>query len=615
MAALLSPGVDVTVTDESFFIPTAAPTVPLIFIATEEAKEQPTVTVNPTDNLANPGSEQTSGVIAEGTTEHHVIRTVTSIRRSIELYGIPRFLEETSEDVTRQYHGDARNEYGLLALNQFLGIGSSAFVVRADVNLNDDIDAVRDLWEARFAEAAVVVKNLAQESINTYNIENGLNENDIGSSPAFKQTITPAEFLSYAEAATADIFAMYSFNHHFSSPSQTLQDYYIDDQSASPLPLYPNGYNAPPVGSYDGLTPMANSIASYPGYSGGGTIAGEFTPDEAHNLLIETSDDFKFTQEFRTGTSLGANDAARRVAITESLKQAIQIQEVQAENFEYNLILCPGYHECVETMRLLSVNMKEEALVIGDPPVDKAPDQMIGSNGWNKTTARVIDNKVAYYYPWCLTTNLDGVNVVGAPSGTALRTYAYSDNNSYVWFAPAGVQRGTISGVSGLGYVSGQLGTPTTFNEVHLDKGMRDNFYWYYEWGAMNPLVFFPGRGFLVWGQRTSTGITASALDRVNVRRLIMHIARQLRKHTLPFVFEPNDKLTRDNLKAAVDNFLGDLIVKRGLYDFATVCDESNNTPDRIDRNEMYIDVALKPVKAAEFIYIPIRVLATGAEI
>jgi phage tail sheath protein FI len=83
----------------------------------------------------------------------------------------------------------------------------------------------------------------------------------------------------------------------------------------------------------------------------------------------------------------------------------------------------------------------------------------------------------------------------------------------------------------------------------------------------------------------------------------------------MSFIFEPNDQLTRDNLKATVDAFLGDLIVKRGLYDFATVCDESNNTPDRIDRNEMYIDVALKPVRAAEFLYIPIRIVATGAQI
>jgi phage tail sheath protein FI len=92
-----------------------------------------------------------------------------------------------------------------------------------------------------------------------------------------------------------------------------------------------------------------------------------------------------------------------------------------------------------------------------------------------------------------------------------------------------------------------------------------------------------------------------------------MYIKRQLRKSAFPFVFEPNDQITRDNLKAAADGFLNDILAKRGLYDFVTLCDLSNNTPDRIDRNEMYLDVALKPMKAAEFIYIPIRVLSTGA--
>lgn len=115
-------------------------------------------------------------------------------------------------------------------------------------------------------------------------------------------------------------------------------------------------------------------------------------------------------------------------------------------------------------------------------------------------------------------------------------------------------------------------------------------------------------------GQKTSASVP-SAMDRVNVSRLMKYIKRQLRRYTLSFLFEPNDQLTRNNLKAVVDGFLGDLIVKRGLYDFATICDESNNTPDRIDRNEMYIDVILKPVKAAEFIYIPIRIVATGASI
>jgi phage tail sheath protein FI len=99
------------------------------------------------------------------------------------------------------------------------------------------------------------------------------------------------------------------------------------------------------------------------------------------------------------------------------------------------------------------------------------------------------------------------------------------------------------------------------------------------------------------------------------VSRLLGYIKRQLRKNLVPFLFEPNDQITRNNVKAVVDNFLGDILARRGLFDFATICDDSNNTPDRIDRNELYIDVALKPTRAVEFIYVPIRILATGADL
>ena len=125
MATLVSPGVSVTVTDESFFIPAAAPTVPLIFIATADEKLQP------------------GGVLpAEGTYEHDVVRTVTSLNQSTQLYGIPSFLEDSGTG--DQYHGDARNEYGLFALNQYLGIGNRAYVVRTNVNLNDNFDDMPD---------------------------------------------------------------------------------------------------------------------------------------------------------------------------------------------------------------------------------------------------------------------------------------------------------------------------------------------------------------------------------------------------------------------------------------------------------------------------------------
>ena len=257
----------------------------------------------------------------------------------------------------------------------------------------------------------------------------------------------------------------------------------------------------------------------------------------------------------------------------------------------------------------LCADIGEEALVIADTPMNMDPDSVVT---WAATSNRQSSRNVAYYYPHGYASNLDGANIVCAASGIALRTIAYNDEVAELWYAPAGTRRGMVTGPSTVGYISGTLGGATTFNEVALNQGQRDNLYKYFT--NINPIVYFPGRGLIVWGQKTSAP-GASALDRINVVRLMMYIKRQLRKNTMSFVFEPNDQLTRDNLKAVVDNFLGDIMVKRGLYDFVTVCDETNNTADRIDRNEMYIDVALKPVKAAEFIYIPIRVVNTGASL
>lgn len=596
MATLVSPGVSVTVTDESFYIPASAPTVPLIFIATADEKLQP-------DNVSE----------AEGTYEFDVVRTVTSIAQSVQLYGEPRFLEDPGTG--QQYHGDARNEYGLFALNQFLGVGARAYVVRANVNLDDDFDNIQDYWDRKITESKVVLENFINQFINEFNEANGL----IPASPGYKITVTGAELVSLVEEAMPwldPITGQFNFKN--------VHDEFLDDQTSSGtlpgLEIYGNGFSQLPTGDYPGFTRIAHFIGSYPTYPGGGTIAGEFTAQEGGDLLVAAADDFKWTREFLNLTSLGANDAARRVAITTALQAQINAgseagKQLRSETFDYNLILCPGYHETVDEMVALSVDIQEEALVIADTPVDRTPDGISNpGTGWAATTARQRSVHVAYYYPWGLASNLNGKDVCVSPSGIALRTYAFSDNASFLWFAPAGLRRGLITGVSNLGYVSGQLGGPTTFVPLALNLGQRDALYDSNNAaGNINPLVFFPGNGFVVWGQKTSAS-AASAMDRVNVSRLIKYIKRQLRRNTLSFVFEPNDQLTRDNLKALVDNFLGDLIVKRGLYDFATICDESNNTPDRIDRNEMYIDVALKPVKAAEFIYIPIRILSTGAE-
>ena len=127
----------------------------------------------------------------------------------------------------------------------------------------------------------------------------------------------------------------------------------------------------------------------------------------------------------------------------------------------------------------------------------------------------------------------------------------------------------------------------------------------------INPLVFFTGVGLLNYGNKTSFN-SSSSLDRTNVARLIAYIRRQLTLAARPFVFEPNDALTRNQIQGVIQTLMVDLVAKRGIYDYLVICDLSNNTPARIDRNELWVDVAIEPVKAAEFIYIPVRVLNTG---
>jgi hypothetical protein len=543
MATLVSPGVSVTIIDESFFIPVSAPTVPLFFIATKANKKQP------------------DGVTpAAFTSEKSVVRTITSLGQSTQAYGVPAF-RTAEEDATlpisqrRQLHGDARNEYGLFALNQYLGIGNLAYVVRADVDLTDL--PLTALVSGGTSFTSVTPATAAQKgSLASLLIVSGNSTAEIWNATCVTPPLNGAP-------------AVFSVTGSVSGVSQL---------QATAGQMYNNGK----------LSFAINA----------GSAAFEVGDTFAVQLIQST-----------VGSQLGANDAAKRLAVVTALQAEINSnQEVRSETYEYNLILCPGYHECVDEMMALSQSVNDEAFVIGETPFNLNADDVAI---WAKTPQRQNGSSVAYYYPHVLASNLDGINVFAAASGVAIRTIAYSDSVSELWFAPAGVRRGLVSGIAATGYVSGTLGTPTTFVETNLNQGQRDNLYQYFT--NINPITYFPGRGFIVFGQKTSAP-AASALDRINVARLLMYIKRSLRKGAFPFLFEPNDQITRDNLKAAVDGFLGDILIKRGLYDFVTLCDANNNTPTRIDRNELWCDVALKPVKAAEFIYIPVRVLATGAK-
>jgi phage tail sheath protein FI len=185
-----------------------------------------------------------------------------------------------------------------------------------------------------------------------------------------------------------------------------------------------------------------------------------------------------------------------------------------------------------------------------------------------------------------------------------IRTILRNDNIAYPWFAPAGTRRGVIDNATGIGYLDSTTGE---FVSMRTNIGIRDVLYT----NQINPLVFFTGNGLLNYGNKSSFN-TSSALDRINVARLVSYIRRQLTLAARPFVFEPNDALTRQEISGVVQTLMVDLVAKRGIYDYLVVCDESNNTPARIDRNELWVDVAIEPVKAIEFIYIPVRVFNTG---
>ena len=184
-----------------------------------------------------------------------------------------------------------------------------------------------------------------------------------------------------------------------------------------------------------------------------------------------------------------------------------------------------------------------------------------------------------------------------------LRTIALNDQVAYPWFAPAGTRRGGITNASAVGYVDSE----GEFVSIALNEGQRDTLYA----NAINPITFITGAGLVAFGQKTRAR-NASSLDRINVARLVVYLRRQLDTLAKPYLFEPNDKITRDEIKQAAESLLLELVGQRALYDFLVVCDESNNTPARIDRGELYLDIAIEPVKSVEFIFIPLRLKNTG---
>tara|TARA_B100001173_G_scaffold310827_1_gene326395 strand:+ start:291 stop:2777 length:2487 start_codon:yes stop_codon:yes gene_type:complete len=302
---------------------------------------------------------------------------------------------------------------------------------------------------------------------------------------------------------------------------------------------------------------------------------------------------------------------AQRGVIATKMQAAITGSDLRDPQYKYSLIASPNYPELVDEMVTLNSDRGETAFIVIDSPMRKGPTSIIS---WTNNSASAAENGEdglvtkntysAVYYPSGQTTEpVNGETVTVPASHMALYTIAYNDNISFQWFAPAGTTRGVVQNASAVGFLT----TEGEFKAISLTQGQRDAMYT----AKINPITTFPGQGTIVFGQKTLHA-TTSSLDRVNVARLVAYLRERFDEIARPFLFEINDAQTRARAKVVFERFLADILSRRGLNDFAVVCDDTNNTPARIDRNEFYVDVAIEPAKAAEFIYIPIRLVNTG---
>ena len=306
---------------------------------------------------------------------------------------------------------------------------------------------------------------------------------------------------------------------------------------------------------------------------------------------------------------------AQREMVVKAMKSGLDTSLGAREDTAlFTLIATPAYPELIPNMIALSNERNNTLFVVGDTPMrlngSSGNDLVAWATNNNGLGLKTEDGQVATsnyaaaFYPSATTTDLGGNTVVVPPSHMMVRTIIRSDEVSYPWLAPAGTRRGVVDNAIQIGYIDATTGE---FQPLSVNQALRDVLYE----NNVNPITFIPGVGITNFGNKTSKAVT-SALDRINVARLVCFLRARLKEIGNLYLFEPNDQITRQEITNTCNSLMIDLIAKRAIYDYLVVCDLSNNTPARIDRNELWVDIAIEPVKAAEFIYIPLRIKNTG---
>jgi phage tail sheath protein FI len=265
-----------------------------------------------------------------------------------------------------------------------------------------------------------------------------------------------------------------------------------------------------------------------------------------------------------------------------------------ADEYDINMVVAPHVnradHENVWTSILDMVEQRADAFFIGDAgnAATEIQQTLQQADG-------VDSNYAAVYYPWIKTLDVNTNKLITVPPSVLLPgVFAANDRIAAEWFAPAGLNRG------------GLVGAVSVLDR--LTQSEKDTLYE----GKVNPIVQFPGQGIVVFGQKTLQD-KPSALDRINVRRLLLTVRKYIASTSRYLVFEQNTAETRNRFLNIVNPYLESIQQRQGLYAFRVVMDETNNTPDVIDRNIMKGAIYLQPTKTAEFIQIDFNILPTGA--
>ena len=268
-----------------------------------------------------------------------------------------------------------------------------------------------------------------------------------------------------------------------------------------------------------------------------------------------------------------------------------------ADDYRFNVLLTPGLFASTAnlgasqiTTAINNTQLRGDNIYIVDlVPFGSTISQAVAQASSKNTSY------AASYWPWVQTIDPDSAQLVWLPASSLVAgAYAFNDSISEPWFAPAGITRGGLS--------------TAVRAEKKLSQTDRDNLYE----NKVNPIATFPGNGVVVYGQKTLQ-TKASALDRVNVRRLLIALKSYISQVAQNLVFEQNSIATRNSFLAAVNPYLETVQQRQGLYAFKVIMDDSNNTADVIDRNQMVGQIYIQPTKTAEFIYLDFNILPTGA--